>query len=285
VINIKQKEYDKKYCVVCGKEIPKLKYDSINRYNKKKTCSEECRKENMKGVNVKDLTNQQFGRLTVIRNSGKTTTCGNVIWECQCICGNYTNVAGGDLTKKNNNATRSCGKCSNNIFNKQDEGYWIGIDIKGEKFLFDDIDYDFIKEHTWYLDNKGYAMTTINSKKYSLHRLLLNLTDSKIEVDHKNKIRHDNRRDNLRVCNSQKNKWNKDKIKKPTSSKYIGVHLNVKNGKWIANIKYEKRKQKHLGEFSNEIDAAKAYDKICYELRKDYAVLNFPEDYNSIRAI
>ena len=38
-----------------------------------------------------DLTNQKFGRLTVIRNTYQTKH--NVyLWECLCECGKITNV-------------------------------------------------------------------------------------------------------------------------------------------------------------------------------------------------
>ena len=35
-----------------------------------------------------DLTNQIFGYLTVLKDSNERTKHGEVIWECQCICGN-----------------------------------------------------------------------------------------------------------------------------------------------------------------------------------------------------
>jgi hypothetical protein len=37
---------------------------------------------------VNNLINQQFGRLTVIKDSGKRSSKRNIIWLCQCDCGN-----------------------------------------------------------------------------------------------------------------------------------------------------------------------------------------------------
>lgn len=54
----------------------------------------------------KDLTGQVFGRLTVIKDTGKRTPGRNVIWECQCSCGNIKEVSSGDLRKGH---TQSCG--------------------------------------------------------------------------------------------------------------------------------------------------------------------------------
>ena len=38
-------------------------------------------------------------------------------------------------------------------------------------------------------------------------------------------------------------------------------------------------KRKHLGHFSDEIEAAKVYDAKVKELFGDYAKLNFPEEH------
>ena len=61
------------------------------------------------GINRKnDLTNQHFGRLTVIKDSGKRTKNGEILWECECSCGNVINIATGNLTRKKE-PTISCG--------------------------------------------------------------------------------------------------------------------------------------------------------------------------------
>ncbi len=62
-------------------------------------------------------------------------------------------------------------------------------------------------------------------------------------------------------------------------SKYKGVSFHGRKNKWFARLQYCK-KVFYLGEFTEEIDAARAYDKKCYEFYGDKAKLNFPEDYN-----
>lgn len=54
---------------------------------------------------VKDLTGQQFGKLTVIKRVGSNTNQQS-IWECRCECGNYRNVIARSLISGN---TTSCG--------------------------------------------------------------------------------------------------------------------------------------------------------------------------------
>lgn len=53
---------------------------------------------------LRDLTGQEFGRLTVIERAGSKS--GHALWLCRCNCGNTTKVFSGDLIKKK---TKSCG--------------------------------------------------------------------------------------------------------------------------------------------------------------------------------
>lgn len=71
-----------------------------------------------------DLTGQRFGRLLVIKrvfNQKKGT-----YWLCQCDCGNYKEVYGGDLK---NGRTKSCGCLRKEILSEKKT-----IDLSGQKF-------------------------------------------------------------------------------------------------------------------------------------------------------
>ena len=61
----------------------------------------------------------------------------------------------------------------------------------------------------------------------------------------------------------------------PDSSKYRGVYFNKVSNKYKASIKH-KQKKIHIGMFSDEIEAAKAYDSKAKELHGLKATLNFP---------
>lgn len=52
-----------------------------------------------------DLTNQKFGRLTVVRRA-KNAKNGHALWNCRCDCGNISIVDGVDLRAGN---SQSCG--------------------------------------------------------------------------------------------------------------------------------------------------------------------------------
>lgn len=54
---------------------------------------------------LKDLSNQRFGKLTVINRSGSTKR-GRATWLCKCDCGNETIVQSTDLLSGH---TKSCG--------------------------------------------------------------------------------------------------------------------------------------------------------------------------------
>ena len=53
----------------------------------------------------KDMTGMVFGRLTVVKDSGRRRR-GYVLWDCECSCGKVVTVSVGDLRSGN---TRSCG--------------------------------------------------------------------------------------------------------------------------------------------------------------------------------
>ena len=69
-----------------------------------KSCG--CLQREVASLRTKiDLTGQQFGRLTVLRDVGRTKH-RTVLWECQCQCGNITTVISIGLIS---GGTKSCG--------------------------------------------------------------------------------------------------------------------------------------------------------------------------------
>jgi hypothetical protein len=80
-----------------------------------------------------DITGNKYNRLTVIKRIG-TSNNGQVRWLCQCDCGNYTEVSGGNLK---NGSVKSCGcivtennkkRATHNMTNTR--LYYIWCDIK-----------------------------------------------------------------------------------------------------------------------------------------------------------
>lgn len=54
---------------------------------------------------MEDITGKKYGKLTVIEQSGKDKH-NNILWKCQCECGNVTSVSGYRLR---NGVVKSCG--------------------------------------------------------------------------------------------------------------------------------------------------------------------------------
>lgn len=69
-----------------------------------------------------NLVGQKFNRLTVLEDTGKRTSGGNVIWKCQCECGNIKEAVGSDLKRGN---IKSCGCLRRELASK---------DLIGQKF-------------------------------------------------------------------------------------------------------------------------------------------------------
>jgi hypothetical protein len=117
---------------------------------------------------------------------------------------------------------------------------------KGEEILVDDCDYERLCEFCWFL-NKGYAVTNIRhngkQKKQSMHRLIMNVTDPKIFVDHINQNKIDNRRENLRLCTCAENQRNRG-ASKNSQSGIKGLCYCKQNNRWIAHIKLNNKSHK-----------------------------------------
>ena len=81
----------------------------------------------------------------------------------------------------------------------------------------------------------------------------------KLQVDHKDDNKLNNRVDNLQLLTTRENTSKYHKTQKETSE-YVGVHWNSGRNKWIAKIMID-GKSVHLGYFTNEYNAHLAYQK------------------------
>lgn len=148
----------------------------------------------------------------------------------------------------------------------------------------DDDDYKEVLKYSWYIlksptgDSVVRSVKTMNGMTLQrLSQFVLGVAPGEAmgrQIDHKNGNIFDNRKENLRFCNHSQNQMNSKKHV-GTSSKYKGVHYFKRARRWQAYIMKD-YKRKHLGYFSDETVAAKAYDNAAKELFGDFARLNFP---------
>lgn len=117
----------------------------------------------------------------------------------------------------------------------------------------------------------GYLKTGIGSKEYTVHGLIwLYHTGSlpKLDIDHINGIRSDNRIENLREVSRSVNMQNLKKA--PAHNKtsgLLGVKRHSKGKRWQAQIQVNK-KQIYLGLFDTKEEAQVAYLKAKREIHE-----------------
>lgn len=148
---------------------------------------------------------------------------------------------------------------------------------KGCVTIVDDEDYEKLIRYSWFAKKnhkKFYAQRRSGMKHFQMHDEIMQPPPG-FSVDHINGDSLDNRRYNLRLASQRQQCYNRKKIDN-TSSRYKGVCYHIGKKKWQTNIKIYGQ-VKYLGTFTDEIEAAKAYDAAARELFGDFARLNFPE--------
>jgi hypothetical protein len=137
--------------------------------------------------------------------------------------------------------------------------------------LVNNADFERCRVKRWRLTHDGYVRSTDSSLTF-MHILIMGYAPSD-GWDHKNGLKHDCQRDNLRPATVSQNGANR-KISKNNSSGYKGVDWN--GGQWRVRLAVEK-KRLYLGHFRDVIEAARSYDRAAKKHFGEYARLNFPE--------
>lgn len=111
------------------------------------------------------------------------------------------------------------------------------------------------------IDSTGYYSLNLNSKSYKVHALVAITFLNHIPCGYKKVVDHiDNNKLNNNLSNLQivTNRFNVSKKQVIKTSKYTGVCFDKERNKWVTHIKIN-GKTKKIGRFTNEIDAAIAY--------------------------
>ena len=147
-----------------------------------------------------------------------------------------------------------------------------------DKFAIIDFDdYSIVSKYKWQV-SKGknglfYARhSAATGKSFRMHRLILNVPKG-MDVDHHDHNGLNNRRSNLRICTNTQNQANRRKTNNTTSSKFKGVGWHSQSKTWRARISLNK-KDRCLGNFLTEIEAALAYNEAALKHFGEFAKLN-----------
>jgi hypothetical protein len=152
---------------------------------------------------------------------------------------------------------------------------------QSKSVIVDDWNYDWLMQWDWYaLKNQSakstrwYAVRKAKGKdkQIFMHREIMK-TPEGMEVDHKDHNGLNCLEENMRNCTHLLNGKNRAAYGK---SKYLGVNFYYdKHGKeYIRAVIRVDGKQRYLGTFTTEKDAAMAYDRAAIEFHGSYANLN-----------
>jgi hypothetical protein len=151
---------------------------------------------------------------------------------------------------------------------------------RGKVAIVDDEDYKWLSKHKWYAVKRGNMFYAVRKssrvdggqKNILMHREIMGLKPGDPDVDHRDGDGLNNQRMNLRKASKSQNAMNMKT--RYGMSKFKGVSWNKRDKKWQVRIGID-GKQKHLGNYDCEEDAARAYDEKAIELFGEYARLNF----------
>jgi hypothetical protein len=121
----------------------------------------------------------------------------------------------------------------------------------------------------------GYVRLSYRGKQVAAHHLAWRIMTGRWpeqEIDHINRVRHDNRFENLRLATRSENSQNGPK-KSTNTSGFKGVHWHKRSRAWVARIMVE-RDEIHLGSFRTREEAYAAYVAAAKEFHGEFHCLD-----------
>lgn len=133
--------------------------------------------------------------------------------------------------------------------------------------IVDDDDFDWLVDTGPWSVSDGYAVQGRHGNK--MHRDILGAPIG-TRVDHRDGNRLNNQRANLRIATRPGHSRNRAKTTRTTSSRFKGVCWEARRKRWMAYITVND-KFVWLGRFTDEVEAARAYDTAARERFGEYA--------------
>ncbi len=151
---------------------------------------------------------------------------------------------------------------------------------RGLHAIVDAEDYEWLSRYKWQVQPSAnhqtwYAKRGYRGRLILMHREIMKAPRGMF-VDHINGNGLDNRRCNLRLCTPRQNSCNKSK-QRNARHRFVGVRPCGRSTYEI--IVDHKGKRYREGTFTDEVEAAKARDRLALQLHGEYARLNFPPEH------
>jgi hypothetical protein len=148
---------------------------------------------------------------------------------------------------------------------------------QGKVAIVDEQDYAALNRWKWRALKGGltyYAVRSVGKDVVMMHRQIMAAVDQEY-IDHRDLDGLNNRRENLRRCSHSRNHQNQ-RPRRDRKCKYKGVSRYAdRPGLFRARID-NGTKRIHLGCFTSEEAAARAYDRAALEYFGEFARTNFP---------
>lgn len=221
-----------------------------------------------------DMTGMRFEKLIVLERVPNLPNSRVTRWKCKCDCGNIVFVNRNNLLHKK---CKSCGCLAKEELLKRNKKYntykkvYIGYTTNTNKeFLIDYEDYEKIKDYCWYETSQGYIATrdSISKKVILLHKFIFSKNGM---IDHINRNKKDNRKQNLRIVTAQQNTMNKS-LQKNNKSGQCGVFYSQDRNKWVSQLTYNKHKI--MKRFNTKAEAIKNRKMLEIKYFGEYAPKN-----------
>lgn len=151
----------------------------------------------------------------------------------------------------------------------------VEVKCSNGSFYISECDLEKVMKYKWYISKtNGYVRRTTNDKTY-LHRFLMEAKDGE-KVDHKDRNKLNNTRENLRKCTSSENCCNRTK-KNPIWKSKQGWQFSI----------YKDGKSYYFGSYLNKEDAMLMYNRKIKELHGEFAFSPFEvkDDGREIKTI
>lgn len=131
---------------------------------------------------------------------------------------------------------------------------------------------DITKSNNCYAQRRDYSKQLKKPKMIKMHRVIMGVTDPKIQIDHIDGNGLNNQKSNLRIASNAQNSYNSKKYKNSLSP-FKGVYFHKATRKWSARLAFNK-KRIYLGEFETELEAARAYNVAAKQYFGEFARIN-----------